>query len=159
MLETRLSGKKEVVRVAVAQELAGIDGVAVVDWPTPPEPSAGQVLVRVHCAGVGPWDVGMLGGGFPGLATPFVPGQELSGVVEVVGVGAEVQPGQRVYATTFPTGGGFAEFALVDSGRVAVPGLAPGLFTGQLGELVLQLSVVPGSAGDAGLRVGEVGPQ
>ncbi len=103
----------------MTQELTGIDGVAVTDWPGPPEPSAGQVLVRVQCAGVGPWDVGMVGGGFPGLTAPFVPGQELAGVVEAVGLDADVQPGQRVYATTFPGGGGFAEFALVDSDRVA----------------------------------------
>lgn len=107
------------MRVAVTQELTGIDGVAISDWPTPPEPADGQVLVRVHCAGIGPWDVGMMGGGFPGLAAPFIPGQELSGVVEAVGRDAEVQPGQRVYATTFPTGGGLAEFVLVDSNRVA----------------------------------------
>lgn len=108
------------MRAAVAQDLTGIDGLTVTEWPTPPEPAAGQVLVRVHCAGVGPWDVGMLGGGFPGLAAPFVPGQELSGVVEAAEPGSDVQPGQRVYATTFPTGGGLAEFALVDSARVAV---------------------------------------
>ncbi|WP_436838103.1 alcohol dehydrogenase catalytic domain-containing protein [Nocardia amamiensis] len=41
----------------------------------------------------------MLGGGFPGIAAPFVPGQELSGVVEAAGAGAEARPGQRIYAT------------------------------------------------------------
>ncbi|PXX55626.1 NADPH:quinone reductase-like Zn-dependent oxidoreductase [Nocardia tenerifensis] len=107
------------MRVAVAQELTGIESVTVEELPPPPDPGPGQVLIRVHCAGVGPWDVGMLGGGFPGTTVPFVPSQEVSGVVEAVGAGAEVQPGQRVYATTFPTGGGLAEFALADSGRVA----------------------------------------
>jgi hypothetical protein len=46
---------------------------------------------------------GFLGGGFPGLALPFVPGQE---VVEAAGDGAGVQPGERVYASLFPAGGG-----------------------------------------------------
>jgi NADPH2:quinone reductase len=90
-----------------------------------PVPAAGQALVRVHAAGVGPWDVGFLGGGFPGLALPFVPGQEISGVVEAAGAGAGVQPGQRVYASLFPAGGGFADLALASAERLApMPGRA-----------------------------------
>jgi NADPH:quinone reductase-like Zn-dependent oxidoreductase len=77
------------------------------------------VLIRVVGAGVGPWDVGFLGGGFPGIALPFVPGQEVAGVVEAVGKGAAVQPGDRVYAVLFPAGGGFAELALASADRVA----------------------------------------
>jgi NADPH2:quinone reductase len=90
-----------------------------------PVPAAGQALVRVHAAGVGPWDVGFLGGGFPGLALPFVPGQEISGVVEAAGARAGVQPGQRVYASLFPAGGGFAGLALASAERLApMPGRA-----------------------------------
>ena len=55
------------MRVALAEQLGGIDGVELGDRPDP-VPAAGQVLVRVHGAGVGPWDVGFLSGGFPGLA-------------------------------------------------------------------------------------------
>jgi NADPH:quinone reductase-like Zn-dependent oxidoreductase len=69
-------------------------------------PAAGQALVPVHGAGVSPWDVGFLGGGFPGIALPFVPGQEVAGVVEAAGDGAGVQPGERVYAVLFPAGAG-----------------------------------------------------
>ena len=90
-----------------------------------PAPAAGQALIRVHGAGVGPWDVGFLSGGFPGLALPFVPGQEIAGVVEAVGDGAGVQPGERVYASLFPAGGGFAELALASADRLApMPGKA-----------------------------------
>ncbi|MFF0491100.1 NADP-dependent oxidoreductase [Nocardia sp. NPDC004068] len=106
------------MRVAIATEPTGIGNVELVDRPDP-VPGPGQVLVRVHCAGVGPWDVGMLSGGFPGMATPFVPGQEISGVVETAGEGTDARPGQRVFATTFPTGGGFGELALVDAARMA----------------------------------------
>ena len=74
------------MRVALAQELSGIDRVKLGDRPDP-APAAGQALVRVRGAGVGPWDVGFLSGGFPGLALPFVPGQEVAGVVEAVGDG------------------------------------------------------------------------
>jgi Alcohol dehydrogenase GroES-like domain len=92
------------VRVALAEELGGIGSVRLGELPDP-VPAAGQALVRVHGAGVGPWDAGFLGGGFPGIALPFVPGQEVAGVVEAAGEGAGVRPGERVYAVLFPAGG------------------------------------------------------
>jgi NADPH:quinone reductase len=91
----------------------------------------------VHGAGAGPWDVGFLGGGFPGVTLPFVPGQEIAGVVEAVGAAAPdeagptagtapgFRPGDRVYGSLFPAGGGFAELALASAGRLApMPGNA-----------------------------------
>src|SRR5579864_1286253 len=106
------------MRAALAEELAGIDSVRLGDLPDP-VPAAREVLVRVHGAGVGPWDVGFLSGGFPGIALPFVPGQEVAGVVEGVGDGAGVRPGDRVYASLFPAGGGFAELAAASADRLA----------------------------------------
>ena len=106
------------MRAALAQQLSGIDSVELGELPDP-VPAAGQALIRVHGAGVGPWDVGFLGGGFPGLPLPFVPGQEVAGVVEAVGDGAGVEPGERVYAVLFPAGGGFAELALASADRLA----------------------------------------
>jgi NADPH2:quinone reductase len=106
------------MRVALAQELSGIDSVELGDQPDP-APAAGQALIRVYGAGVGPWDVGFLSGGFPGIALPFVPGQEVAGVVEAVGDGAGVRPGDRVYASLFPAGGGFAELAAASVDRLA----------------------------------------
>ncbi len=112
------------MRAALARQLSGIDSVELGELPDP-APAAGQALIRVHGAGVGPWDVGFIGGGFPGLALPFVPGQEVAGVVEAVGDGAGVQPGERVYASLFPAGGGFAELALASKDRLApMPGKA-----------------------------------
>jgi len=107
------------MRVAVAKELNGIDGVELGEQRDPVA-TAGQALIRVYGAGVGPWDVGFLNGGFPGIALPFVAGQEVAGVVEAAGEGAGVQPGDRVYASLFPSGGGFAELALASA-----DGLAP----------------------------------
>jgi NADPH:quinone reductase len=110
------------VRVALAMELGGIDSLELGDQPDP-APAAGQALIKVHGAGIGPWDVGFLSGGFPGLALPFVPGQEIAGVVEAAGDGAGVHPGERVYASLFPAGGGFAELALASADRLArMPG-------------------------------------
>jgi NADPH:quinone reductase len=110
------------MRAALAEQLSGIDHVELSDLPEP-VPGPGQVLIRVRGAGVGPWDVGFLGGGFPGLNLPFVPGQEIAGMVEAAGEGADVQPGQQVWASLFPAGGGFAELALASADRVAaMPG-------------------------------------
>jgi NADPH:quinone reductase len=106
------------MRVALAQELRGIGSVQLGERPDP-VPAQGQVLVRVRAAGVGPWDVGFLGGGFPGVALPFVPGQEVAGVVESAGDEAGFRPGEPVYGSLFPAGGGFAELALASAGRLA----------------------------------------
>jgi NADPH:quinone reductase len=159
------------VRVALAQQLGGISSVELGELPDP-APAAGQVLVRVHNAGAGPWDVGFLGGGFPGIALPFVPGQEVAGVVEAAGDGAVVQPGERVYASLFPAGGGFAELALASADRLApMPGRASfaeaaGLVIGgvtayeglvdrgrlQAGETVL-ITAAAGGVGSAAVQI------
>jgi NADPH:quinone reductase len=159
------------MRAALARQLSGIDSVELGELPDP-APGAGQALIRVHGAGVGPWDVGFLGGGFPGLALPFVPGQEVAGVVEAVGDGAGVQPGERVYAVLFPAGGGFAELALASADRLApMPGTAnfveaAGLVIGagtayeglidrgrlQAGETVL-ITAAAGGVGSAAVQI------
>jgi NADPH2:quinone reductase len=159
------------MRVALVEELGGIDSVKLGELPDP-VPAAGQALVRVHGAGVGPWDVGFLGGGFPGIALPFVPGQEVAGVVEAAGDGAGVQPGERVYASLFPAGGGFAELALASADRLApMPGRASfqeaaGLVIGggtahdglvdrgrlQAGETVL-ITAAAGGVGSAAVQI------
>jgi NADPH:quinone reductase len=106
------------MRVAIARQLGGIDDLELGELPEP-TPAAGQVLIRVHGAGVGPWDVGFVSGVFPGVTAPFVPGQEIAGVVEAALGAADVEPGERVYASVFPAGGGFAELALASADRVA----------------------------------------
>ena len=46
-------------------------------------------------------------------------------MVEAAGDGAGVQPGERVYTSLFPAGGGFAEMALASADRLApMPGRA-----------------------------------
>ncbi len=159
------------MRAALAEEFGGIDSVRLGDRP-PPVAGQGQVLVRVRGAGVGPWDVGFLDGGFPGITLPFVPGQEVAGVVEAAGEGAGVQPGDRVYGSLFPAGGGFAELALASAERVApMPGRASfaeaaGLVIGagtaheglidrgrlQAGETVL-ITAAAGGVGSAAVQV------
>jgi NADPH:quinone reductase-like Zn-dependent oxidoreductase len=106
------------MRVALVRELRGIGRVELRERPDP-TPAAGQALVRVRGAGVGPWDVAMISGAFGRPALPYIPGFEVAGVVEAVGDGADVQPGDRVYANLGVAGGGFAEYALADADRLA----------------------------------------
>ncbi len=80
-----------------------------------PEPAAGQLLVRVKAAGVGPWDA-IVREGKSELhqPLPLILGSELSGIVEQIG--AEIsgfKTGDEVYgATNHQFTGGYAEYAL-----------------------------------------------
>jgi len=54
------------------------------------QPAAGQVLVRIHAAGVNPYDTYMRAGAYarkPPL--PYTPGSDGAGVVEAVGDGVK----------------------------------------------------------------------
>ena len=106
------------MRVAQVKEFGGIDSLELVEVPDP-APPPGHVVVRVAAAAAGPWDVGFVSGGFPGVDLPFVPGQEVAGIVEVAGDGSDVAPGDRIYASLFPAGGGFAELAVASVDRLA----------------------------------------
>jgi NADPH2:quinone reductase len=106
------------MRVAQVRELGGIGSVELREWPDP-APAPGQVVVRVRGAGVGPWDAAMISGAFGRPALPYIPGFEVAGVVEAVGDGVEVRPGERVWANLGTAGGEFAEYALADADRLA----------------------------------------
>src|SRR6201987_5021358 len=80
---------------------------------TTPRPSAGEVLVRIHAAGVNPYDTYMRAGTYaikPSL--PYPPGSDGAGIVEAVGQGVKkVKRGDRVYTARTLTGA-YAEYAL-----------------------------------------------
>ena len=79
-----------------------------------PLPATGQVLVDVKAAGINFPDILMIGGEYQvKTAPPFVPGNELAGIVEAVGEGvSRFSAGDHVIAT--PTGGAFAEKCVAD---------------------------------------------
>lgn len=83
-----------------------------------PEPSTGEVLIRVHAAALNFPDVLLIAGKYqvkPPL--PFSPGMEVSGVVEKVGEGVTAfQSGERVLAQLGL--GGFAEYAVAPVAHV-----------------------------------------
>jgi NADPH:quinone reductase len=83
-----------------------------------PEPGPGEVLVRVLAAGVGPWDVGLRRGSFPG-DVPFVPGAEFAGhVVGDTGDEAAFEDGEPVYGYPGLTGC-YAEYVTCPSEQLA----------------------------------------
>lgn len=98
--------------------------VEVGDQPTP-QPGAGQLLVKVHAAGVNPVDYKIRDGAMKlvvPLAMPLVLGSELSGVVHSVGPGVtRFREGDAVFARlALQRIGAFAEYALVDAEHAAL---------------------------------------
>jgi NADPH:quinone reductase-like Zn-dependent oxidoreductase len=100
----------------------GPPDVIVIDEVPRPAPGAGEVLVRVASAGVGPWDALIREHtAVVQVALPITLGSDLSGTVEAAGSGvANFQPGDLVYGATNPEFvGAYAEFALAQAGMIA----------------------------------------
>jgi len=84
-----------------------------------PVPGPGELRLRVRAAAVGLPDVLMCRGSYPLTPPlPFVPGQEVCGVVDTVGADVDAPVGARVMAvTSFMDGrGGFADWAIAGTG-------------------------------------------
>jgi Zn-dependent alcohol dehydrogenase len=91
------------------------------------DPGPGEVLIRVHCAGVCHSDVGLADGDWP-FPLPAVLGHEGAGVVEAVGPDvSEVEAGTRVVLSSAP-GCGACRYCIVgrpilcQGSRVAMSG-------------------------------------
>lgn len=106
------------MKAIVVRQFGGPEVLKLEDVPTP-KPAAGQVLVRIHAAGVNPYDTYMRAGTYavkPPL--PYTPGSDGAGVIEAVGDGvAKVKKGDRVYTAKTVTGA-YSEFALALEGQV-----------------------------------------
>jgi NADPH:quinone reductase-like Zn-dependent oxidoreductase len=91
-----------------------------VDLPRP-EPTAGQLLVRVKAAGVGNWDALVREGRLPNEHLPLILGYELAGIVEAIGTEVSgFKPGDEVYgATNEQLTGAYAEYALPSARMMA----------------------------------------
>src|SRR5438045_1793721 len=92
------------------------------ELPTP-RPGAGQVLVRIHAAGVNPVDTYIRAGWYPNKpALPYTPGADAAGVVEAIGEGvANIGVGDRVWIGGSVAGtnvGAYASHALCTSEQV-----------------------------------------
>jgi NADPH2:quinone reductase len=84
-----------------------------------PKPGEGQVVVRVHAAGVNPVDTYIRRGTYAMRPTlPYTPGMDAAGVVEAVGKGVRtVCEGARVYVAG-TISGSYAEKTLCEEERV-----------------------------------------
>ena len=106
------------MKAIVVHEFGGPEVLKLEEVPTP-KPAEGQVLVRVHAAGVNPYDTYMRNGTYavkPPL--PYTPGSDGAGVIEAVGPGVtKVKPGDRVYMAKTVTGT-YAEYAIALESQV-----------------------------------------
>jgi NADPH:quinone reductase len=147
--------------------------IDVVEHPDP-EPQDGQLLVRVHAAGLNGADMLQLAGGYPAPpgSPPDIPGLELAGEVIALGRRAErFEVGDRVMSLV--SGGGQAELAVVHE-RTAMPvpeeldwtaaGGVPETFTTahdalftQAGLTVGERLLVHGAAGGVGMAAVQLG--
>ena len=93
-------------------EFGGPEVLKFEEVPTP-KPSAGEVLVRIHAAGVNPYDTYMRAGTYPVKPTlPYTPGSDGAGTIEAIGDGVKkVKQGERIY-TARTLSGAYAEYAL-----------------------------------------------
>ncbi|MDQ2732177.1 MAG: NADPH:quinone reductase [Armatimonadota bacterium] len=83
------------------------------------QPGPGQVVVRIHAAGVNPVDTYIRAGAYGRLTPPpYTPGSDAAGVIEAVGEGVQdVKVGDRVY-TAGTLSGAYATMALCNSSQV-----------------------------------------
>lgn len=113
------------MKAVFLDDYGSVDHFRIGEAPKP-SPGAGEVLIKVHYAGLRWGDI-MQRNGLPRRmrTPPYVPGQEASGVVEAIGTGVtNVKAGQRVAA--FPLDGAYAEYLVVAADRVStVPDHVP----------------------------------
>src|SRR6266542_2551236 len=94
-----------------------------------PEPEEGEILVKIHAAGVNPADWKVRAGYFKAFVPfpiPFVPGTDFSGTVATLGSGVSGYAiGDAVFGRSqFGRSGAYAEYTTTKPGLIAAkPGL------------------------------------
>jgi|SRR5579884_1059184 len=106
------------MKAIVVHEFGGPEVLKFEEIPTP-KPGPGQVLARIHAAGVNPADTYVRTGNYavkPLL--PYTPGTDGAGVIETAGEGVtKIRPGDRVYVAR-SVSGTYAEYALALESQV-----------------------------------------
>ena len=100
------------------KEFGGPEVLQLEEVPTP-QPGPGEVLVRIHAAGVNPVETYIRAGTYARLPElPYTPGNDGAGMVEQVGPDVTgLKAGDRVY-TAGSLSGTYAEFALCKKEQV-----------------------------------------
>ncbi|HWQ94109.1 MAG TPA: NADP-dependent oxidoreductase [Gammaproteobacteria bacterium] len=105
-------------------EYGGPDVLCLEDVPIP-VPAAGEVLIRVHAAGINPVDWKIREGRLQGRVEhrlPLILGWDVAGVIEALGPGVtQFKTGDAVYARPdIARDGGYAEYIAVRASEVAL---------------------------------------
>jgi NADPH:quinone reductase-like Zn-dependent oxidoreductase len=105
-------------------EYGGPEVLKYEDAPRP-EPAPGEVLIRVHAAGVNPVDVGIRSGYLKERMKhklPLIPGWDVSGVIEGAGSGASrLKSGDAVYSRPdIMRDGSYADYMVAKESEVAL---------------------------------------
>ena len=109
------------IRACRIHRFGGPEAIVLEEIPRP-RPEAGEVLVRVEAAGVGPWD-GWIRAGHSTLPQPLplTLGSDLSGVVAELGAGVSgFAAGDPVFGVTNARfTGAYADYAVAAAGMIA----------------------------------------
>jgi NADPH2:quinone reductase len=105
------------MRALICKEIGPTDKLVVEEQPDPVA-GAGEVLVKVHAAGINFPDILVIKGLYQvKIEPPFIPGNEAAGIVSAVGEDvSRYRPGDRVMI--MPEGAAFAEMCAVPVERV-----------------------------------------
>ena len=118
---------KQMIQAIRVHQYGGPEQLTLEQIPCP-EPQAGEVLIRVHAAGVLPaeWKVRQgLFKNFAPISFPYIPGSAVAGVVEEVGPGVTTwKIGQAAFGRS--TNGAYAEYTTT---AVDSPALGPKTFS------------------------------
>lgn len=107
------------MKAALIGEYGNNDVVRIVDIERP-EPEAGEILAKVHAAGVNPvdWKIRSGAGQRLGLVLPIRLGGEFVGTIEKLGQGVSgFERGDAVFGMVRT--GGFAEYAIAEASDIA----------------------------------------
>jgi NADPH:quinone reductase-like Zn-dependent oxidoreductase len=109
------------IKAVQVDTYGGIDALHCKDILMP-VPDAGQVLVQVHAAGVGPWDAWIRSGkSVLPQPLPLTLGSDISGTVVQVGPDVQnIKPGDQVFGVTNPRfTDGYAEYAIAHANMIS----------------------------------------
>jgi len=105
------------MRALICNQLGPTDQLVIEEWPDPVA-GPGEVLVKLHAAGINFPDILVIKGLYQvKIEPPFIPGNEAAGIIAALGDGVRhYQVGDRVMI--MPEGAAFAELCAVPVERV-----------------------------------------
>jgi NADPH:quinone reductase-like Zn-dependent oxidoreductase len=110
---------KTTMKAVRIHSFGGPEVLRLEDAPIP-QPGSGEVLVRIHTAGVNPVDWKIREGRLGKIPFPSVAGSDFSGVIDALGAGvADFRVGEPIFGTVGENSGSYAEFAVAPVSRIA----------------------------------------